>query len=584
MARAKGVRRPAPQHSIDFLLVCPPEGASFRHDLGGGTVRIGRSHTNDLLLKDLNVSRSHAEIVRRPDGFYVIDLAGQNGTFVNEERIAEPALLRPGDRVRLGTTTLIFNGSPTSSIEIIDRPLPEGGATVFLSAREVNTPALISTPTGFQAAPAGAVRSAAGSGSALAVAAGDAALSPELSIIFEADKELVFHRPEGELLQTIMDLAQRAAPFERGVLMLLEKGEPAAKVVRVPPQEAERGMSISRTILDHVIREQESVLTSDALLDERFREGKSIEAQQIRSVMCVPLWNNREVIGLIYVDSRRSAGLFTPETLRVLAHLANVAAVKIENARLFEQAVAAEATQKDLERAAEIQAQLLPSGGPAIAGYQIGGRTLSCRAVGGDYFDYIDLPGARMGIALGDVAGKGLSAALLMCTFQATLRTFSELDLPLEDTLTRLNRHLCRRIPANRYVTFFYGILDPASHALTYANAGHNPVLLVRANGAPERLGVTSQPLGLFEKFDCSAVRVDLRPGDVMLCYSDGITEALSPGEEEFGEERLAGVVRDCRDCPAEEIVQRIINEVDRHHAGVPRQDDLTLVALKRVE
>jgi serine phosphatase RsbU (regulator of sigma subunit)/pSer/pThr/pTyr-binding forkhead associated (FHA) protein len=577
------VEQAAPQLSMDFLMVCPPEGTSVRQDLGGGTVRIGRAHACNVLLKDLNVSRLHAEIVRRPDGFYVIDLGGKNGTFVNEERITEPTLLRPGDRVRVGTTTLIFNGSATSSIEIIDRPLPEGGATTFLPAHEISTPARATSAPGIDAGRAGTVRSRSRSTPAAAAAAEGAELSAELNIIFEADKELVFHRPVEDLLQKIMDLAQRAAPFERGVLMLLEKGEPAAKVIRVPPQEAERGMSISRTILEHVVRKQESVLTSDATIDERFREGRSVEVQHIRSVMCVPLWNNREVIGLIYLDSRRSAGLFTPETLRVLAHLANVAAVKIENARLFEQAVDAEAMHKDLERAAEIQAQLLPAGGPAVRGYQIDGRTLSCRAVGGDYFDYIELPGGRMGIALGDVAGKGLSAALLMCTFQATLRTFSELDLPLEETLQRLNRQLCRRIPANRYVTFFYGILDPATHALTYANAGHNPVLLLRADGAPERLGVTSQPLGLFENLDCKAGRIDLARGDVMLCYSDGITEALGPAEEEFGEERLAGVVRDCRDCPTEEIVQRILNEVDRHHAGVPRQDDLTLVALKRV-
>src|SRR6266850_978908 len=458
---------------MDFLTVVAAAGSSLRHEIDRETLRIGRSSGNDLALDDLNVSRVHAEIVRRSEGHYLLDAGGKNGTYVNERRITEPALLRPGDRIRLGATTLIFNGALQSPVEFSDRPLLPGAGATFLPASPTRAPQTGDIPLMLETTPPPAT-APAGRASATRVVAGQAALTPApfqagvpsaslLSIIFEADKELVFHRPLGEILHTIMDLARRAVPFERGLLMLLEGGRLVPQVVRVPPDEAGRMISISRTITDRVVLNKESVLASDALFDDRFRQGQSVEAQHLRSVMCVPLWNNREVIGLIYVDNRHRAGLFSEENLRVLSHLANVAAVKIENARLFEQVLAKEIMEVELQRAAEIQNHLQPAEGPPIPGYVVYGSSIPCRAVGGDYFDYIEMPGGRFGIGLGDVAGKGLSAALLMCSFQASLRALSELDLRPEETMARLNGLLYDRIPANRFVTFFYGVLDPAN-------------------------------------------------------------------------------------------------------------------------
>ncbi|HKN46919.1 MAG TPA: GAF domain-containing SpoIIE family protein phosphatase, partial [Candidatus Polarisedimenticolia bacterium] len=301
------------------------------------------------------------------------------------------------------------------------------------------------------------------------------------------------------------------------------------------------------------------------------------------SVACVPLWNNREVIGLIYVDSRHRTGLFGEENLRLLTHLAHVVAVKIENARLYLQAVAAERMEQELLRASELQNHLLPSESPPIAGYRLYGSSVPCRAVGGDYYDYIELRGGRYGIGLGDVAGKGLSAALLMFAFQASLRALSELDLPPEETIGRLNRLLARQIPTNRFVTFFYGVLDPACHTIRYVNAGHNPPWILRRDGATaDRLPQTGRPLGLFENGSYRAETVELAPGEVLLCYSDGVTEGTDPRGEDFGEERLLGILREARAGSPFDIVRRITAEIESHNAGEARQDDITLVALKR--
>jgi serine phosphatase RsbU (regulator of sigma subunit) len=364
--------------------------------------------------------------------------------------------------------------------------------------------------------------------------------------------------------------------------MLLEGGALNPHVVRVPPSEAGRAISLSRTIADRVMKNHESILTSDALFDDRFKAGQSVEIQQIRSLMCVPLWNNREVIGLIYLDSRQRAGLFTRDDLTLLTHLANVAAVKIENARLFEQAVAAERMEQEIQKAAEIQNHLLPTDGPPIAGYDVFGTSLMCRAVGGDYYDYLPLEEGLIGVALGDVAGKGLPAALLMASLQASLRALSELGLPPDNMMTRLNRLLCRTVPENRFVTFFYSLLDPAKHTLTYVNAGQNPPYIVRQGQPAERLAQTGPPLGLFDTTKYTAKTVSMDAGDILVCYSDGVTEARGGTEEEFGEERLTDLVgREHAGTPID-IIKRITEAMLSFCAGHSYQDDVTMVVLKR--
>lgn len=555
---------------MDFLTVITPEGTSTRRDLDGETLRIGRASGNDLVLQDLNVSRNHASVVRRTEGVYIVDAGGKNGTYVNDQRITDPVRLGAGDRVRLGSTVLVFNGRVPSNVEFSDRPLLHGAGTTFLPASGLRTPDMHDLPLVIDASTPAPLRSGP-------LASGSAA-----AIIQEANEELVFHRPLPEILETIMDLARRAVPFERGLLMLLEGDRLVPQVIRVPPDEAGAIISVSRTIADRVLQNKESILTSDAQLDDRFRQGHSVEAQQLRSVMCVPLWNNRDVIGLIYLDNRHRAGLFREENLRLMSFLANVAAVKIENARLFEQVVAAERMEQELQKAAEIQDHLLPSKGPPIPGYEVFGSSVPCRAVGGDYFDYIELPGGRYALALGDVAGKGLPAALLMCMFQAGLQALCEMDLPPDDTLTRLNQILCRRLPANRFVTFFFGVLDPSRHTLTYVNAGQNPPCRLGKDQAIDRLVATGPPLGLFAGASYTARTLDLSPGDLVLCFSDGATEGRSAADEEFGEDRLIGIVRESRGEKPEEIVQRATLAVERHSAASPRQDDTTLVVLKR--
>src|SRR5262245_11349313 len=567
--------------AMDFLTVVNPDGSTSKVELTGANIKIGRSSASDLVLQALNVSRLHAEIVRRPDGYFILDAGGKNGTFLNDKRIDTPAALKPGDRIRLGTTSLVFNGHPRSEVEFKDLPAPMGPGTIHLSVDDLKTPAIsgMSVIVGATSPPLSSKGRTPGAPAALAE---DGLASAALGIVFEADKELVFHRPLNELLDTIMDLAGKAVRFERGLLMLREGEVLQPHVIRVPPAEAGRAISVSRTIANRVIQNQESILTSDALVDDRFKAGASVEIQQIRSLMCVPLWNNRDVIGLIYVDSRQRAGLFKLEDLRLLTHLANVAAVKIENARLFEQAVAAERMEQEIQKAAEIQNHLLPAEGPPIDGYEVFGTSLMCRAVGGDYYDYLGLEGGRVGVGLGDVAGKGMPAALLMASFQASLRALSELGMPVDETITRMNRVMCKTVPDNRFVTFFYGVLDPGSNTVTYVNAGQTPPYLVRAAGGIEQLGQSGPPLGLLDDSTYRPHTLTMEPGDILICYSDGVSEASAPEGHQFGEERLAELVARERVRTPGEIVRVVTEAMAAHCAGHTYGDDVTLVILKR--
>jgi sigma-B regulation protein RsbU (phosphoserine phosphatase) len=331
-----------------------------------------------------------------------------------------------------------------------------------------------------------------------------------------------------------------------------------------------------------VVGKRESVLTSDAQRDDRFRGQDSVVVEQVRSALCVPLRNDEKVVGLLYVDSRREIGLFSEEDLRVLAHLASVAAVKIENHRLLEQARRDFLLNMELDQAATLQENLLPARGPEIPGYRISARSIPCRGVGGDCFDFVGMPEGRHAIGLGDVAGRGLPAALLMCYFHAGLHVLAGLGLSEEQTFTRLNRLLCPRFPPNRFVTSFYGVLDPRENRLTYVNAGQDPPFLIRGGSGALQLPILGMPLGLFEESRYESGAVDFAPGDVLLCYSDGATEGESPSGEMFGAERLLSAARGAREGSPEEIISAITDEIEKHHAGRAHEDDITLLVLKR--
>jgi serine phosphatase RsbU (regulator of sigma subunit) len=300
-------------------------------------------------------------------------------------------------------------------------------------------------------------------------------------------------------------------------------------------------------------------------------------------MIAVPLQTNDRVIGLIYVDTPHLIREFSREDLNLLTVMANVAAIRIEHARLNEIEEAERAMAKEMEQAAQIQRAMLPSSPPMVAGLDIAGKTTACRTVGGDYYDFLEFPDGRVGMLVGDVAGKGMPASLLMSSLQARVHVLFEEADDLARKLGRLNKAVCAKCPDNRFITFFMSVVDPATGELVYANAGHNPPLMVRATGGFDRLSGGGVILGVLPQATYQESRACMEPGDVLVLFSDGVTEAADPLDEDFGEERLAALVASMRGRPAGEIVEAIDGAVARFTQGAPAADDITVVVARRL-
>jgi serine phosphatase RsbU (regulator of sigma subunit) len=335
-------------------------------------------------------------------------------------------------------------------------------------------------------------------------------------------------------------------------------------------------------VRDRVIREKTSILVRDAQLDDAFKSRMSIVEQKVHTMMAVPLQTNDRIIGLIYLDSPFVLREFTKEDLSLLTVMANVAAIRVESARLAEVEQAERIMKRDLSQAAEIQRRILPETAPEVPGLQLAGFNAPCRTVGGDYYGFVSYPSGRVGLALGDVSGKGMAAALMVMAFEARLRVLVE-DTENPATLVmRLNKITCANCPSNRFITFFFSVLDPATGNLSFANAGHNPPIVVRTSGEVEMLDGGGPVLGVLPIAPYSEQQARLGPGDLLVVYSDGVTEAANTGDEEFGEERLIEVLKRRRTESSDAIVSAVMESVNRFTSGAPQADDITLVVAKR--
>lgn len=305
----------------------------------------------------------------------------------------------------------------------------------------------------------------------------------------------------------------------------------------------------------------------------------------VRHLLAVPIAIEESPRGLLAVgdkESRRGVGPFPPTDRRTLVLFANQAAIALENARLHIQALEKERLERELDLAAEIQRQILPKGAPQVPGFDLAGWNRPARQVGGDYYDFFHLEDGRIGLVVGDVSGKAMPAALLVSTLHSALRLLLDRIGVGPELLDRLNRHLLESSLSNKFVTLILAGLDPATGAMSYLNAGHNPAVLLRRDGGVELLGPGGVPLGLLPNVVYGTREVEVRPGDLLCLYSDGITEEESPADEEFGMDRLVDCLASHRDRPIGEIVEAIDQAVTRFAGGLPQRDDQTVVLLRR--
>jgi phosphoserine phosphatase RsbU/P len=539
------------------LKIQTADGSRERFPLSKPRITIGRARSSDVFLPDQWLSRHHAAVEQRLGSYYLLDLGSKNGTLLNGERVTGDRRLRDGDVITLGEHLLAFSLED----ELEERP-PEG--TRVFSAKELSD--IKTKPS----------------------------IDPEelarqnriLSVLSEAARQLIVHRPIDELFEKVLDLLFEAVPAERGAIMLLEGTPPEPTIKASRSRQGGPIARLSRSIVRRVLEKKEALLISSVMDDASFSTQDSILATGIRSAMSAPLWytatgtEEDEVIGLVYVDSLMASHSFNEEDVRILTALANVAAAKIENARLLEENLEKRVLEEEMRTAAEIQRGLLPDRAPTVPGYGVVGSNRPCRAVGGDYYDF-GMDGGRLHFALGDVSGKGTGAALLMTVLRAAVRGHWGEGEPAA-AVSRINRTVCQNVTPGKYVTFFMGRLDPDTGSVAYVNAGHNPPIVVRADGSLDTLTTGGVVLGLFDEGEYAQATTRLDPGDVLVVFSDGVTETWNRDDVEFGDARLAELIRHGRALDAAALEAEILRELDRFGQGTKATDDRTLIVIKR--
>jgi len=522
--------------------------------LEGAVLGIGRSSRHPIHIPDGTVSKDHAEITSRAGQFYLRDLGSRNGTRVNGREATEPILLEAGDQVEIGHVTLLLSG---------DEARPR---------LRLNEQSIVGTT----------LRLKTGNILDQRVAAGRDPARP-VHLLADAGQLLVIPRPLKETCDELLQFVEKAVPATRYVL-LMDQGpdaEPLQIAARTKGGRADRPLVLSRSIMRKVLAECASVLTRDTAVDPRFQAQQSIVAQSVQSAMAVPLFDNEKVLGLIYVDSADRGIAFDDDQLELLTLLANMAAVKITNARLLDADRERARIAQELATATHIQRGLLPESPPTIAGWELDAFIEACNEVGGDLYDFHVRPDGRLVFLVGDVTGKGMGAALLMSSFLASARVLYDSCTDPADLSRRLGAMLHRTTDRRRFVTGVVGCLDTATGRLDYVNAGHPPPLLARAGGLRE-LESGGPPFGVLPEFPYATLSTVIEPGETLALFTDGIPEAQK-GEAMFDDAGVrAAVLEESGAADLATMRERLLARVDEFLAGSPRTDDITLLLMRR--
>jgi len=552
---------------VFYVYVSAPGMAARKFGLEKPVTTIGRSSINDLPISDKMLSRQHARIVKDDNaGLLVEDLGSRNGTFLNGERLAAPQPLKAGDRITLGGVTLKLESESTTRVRIeaggadaLDNTILKASAELLRSQHQETDPRL----------PAEQLSK----------------LIESLRVVNELTIELLRDVSVDELMKFLMDKVFETLMPDRGVVLLRSRvtNELIPAVVRVAEGMSADDIRLSKTLVAQVVEKRMGLILMDTSTGSGVSLADSIRLSGIKSVLAAPLENEGEVVGLIYVDSQVGHRSFEEADLRLLTSLANVAAAKIQNARLMAESAEKKQMDREFALAREIQQRLLPESPPTIPGYELHGSNTASRQVSGDYFDFRVRSDKKVYMAIADVCGKGVGPALLMASLQASFHAWADESVPVAEMTGRLSEAISRRTGPDRFITFVLVLLDPATGEIEYTNAGHNPGILLKADKSMQELSSHGLPLALFPGKPYSSSRFTLSPGDLLFLYTDGVTEANSPEGDEFGFPRLKEFISARVGMPPTEIEEDLLKDLEDHAQGEPFADDRTLVMVRRI-
>jgi phosphoserine phosphatase RsbU/P len=546
-----------------------------RLSIEGERAILGRHPECDIVLDQGAVSRQHAQITLI-DGEYVLeDLRSRNGTLVNGQLISGPQQLCDGDEVKICDLSLVFHREEPAVVS--KTPGPGAGEAFGLFAVDDGEGDKVGSSTVMMKLDIRA------SGEGLRLAA-----NPEtkLRAMIEITQNLAQATAIDQILPKILDsLFNIFVQADRGFVVLnTAEGKLVPKAFKQRRKGEEENARISRTIVNEAIKQKQAILSADAATDARFEMSQSIADFRIRSMMCAPMVNSEgSVLGVIQIDTLDQRGRFTSEDLEVLAGVASQAAFALDNAQLHERQLRQMAVQHDLELAHKVQQGLLPSAPPKVEGYQFFDFYEPAYQVGGDFYDYILLPGGRVAVVLADVSGKGVSAALVMAKLSAEVRYCLVSEPTAAQAVDRINETFCRAGWEDRFVTFVLALLDPREHRVTIVNAGHMPPFARLGTGKVEEVApaIAGFPLGIADGVNYEAAELSLAPGEVITLFTDGISEALNPENELYTLERLQKEVS-LEAENAAVLGRTILDDVKRHAAGRAQSDDMCLVVFGR--
>jgi sigma-B regulation protein RsbU (phosphoserine phosphatase) len=540
-----------------------------RHTLPGDRMVLGRHPDCDVVIESAAVSRQHAQILRMDGTFFIEDLGSRNGTFVNGQLVQGRQRLADGDRIRVCEVALQFIDASSSV-----RPTETSSSSLAVMVDDEPVSRLSSVTSKLDV-------SSAASGVQLTVRP-EAKLRALLEITHNLGKTL----DQDELFPKLLDsLFKIFIQADRGyIVMRTPGGALVPKAVRHRREDSEDMVRISRTIVHHVLDTKKAILSADAASDERFDMSQSIVEFRIRSMLCAPIVNAEgRALGVIEIDTLDQRNRFGDDDLEVLAAIAMQAAIAIDNAALHAQLLAQRQVQRDLDLARKVQQSMLPTTPPQVEGYHFFDFYRSAREVGGDYYDYIELPDGRVAVVVADVSGKGIPAALLMARLSADVRYCLAAEPSPAGAIRRLNGGLTRQGWQDQFVTLVLVVLDPRVHTATIVNAGHPPPLL--RHGQEEVCDVATEaaglPLGVLEDYLYDQQSIELDPGDFITLYTDGISEAMNPQGDLYGMERMRRqVATDLKSVV--ELGRHILDDVRSFVGDMTQSDDICLACFGR--
>lgn len=516
------------------------DGEPHSFDLQDGEYTVGRS--GDVRIPKEQVSKKHARLRVAGQRLFVTDLGSRNGTRINGVTLGDEETEAPLD------AELHF--AQVRALRFLDST--PAGPLLLSDGSDIWTRDSYHPAQGYSGAAA-------------------TRIVDMLSLLFE----LVGSNMDTETLESAAcEFVSRCVEADR--VVLLEDAGPGSPLVPgarwVRGEDRDERLRLSSVVVNLVRQERQSVLIEDATRDPRTRESASVLDLRLRTAMAAPLFDNERVRGILYVDSRAPSARYTVDDLQVLTATANAVAVKLR----------ASALEEGLRIAADIQRKMLPVALCVSPDYEMHAHQEMCLAVGGDLYHCLMRPNGTQLVALGDVAGKGMPAALAMSNTMGRLHALSGVTGTLEELTQHLHRQLIEGLPPEQYLTLFLGELDRDSGRLRYANQGQEYPILVRAGGKVQKLESTGPPLALLDPIEVRTAEVRLEPGDLLAIFSDGIPEATLDGSTYFGFETLEAILTRHRRAPLDEIAEHVVAAVNDFIGGGVHSDDLTLLLLRR--